>query len=670
MKTVWRAMSRGFVGIAAVACGGGVCAGELLPAEQFARGPAIQQAVISRDGRTVAHLVTVEKEQRLVFRDLATGKVQGVEIPSASTPLELGYSSFAWVGSGRAMFSMYAFGLSAIDRTGENYTGLAGRDRELDRRDQQRLELRGPIFTFGGTDEGSALLLEFDRPVGLRDAQFYRLDFPHVVKMDTRTAGFARVVDNPGNVTGWRVDGAGFVAIAVQREKGLNRIIHRAREGGAWSALDGLDYNGRRSVPLMLTADGRTLCLARLTPAGNWGVYSYDVAAQRLGELVIGHDLYDIIPPNFILGHDGFALQALVSSPDRSELLGVRYVTDLPRVFWLNADLAAVQAALDQALPKKINTIASMSDDRQRLLVLSWSASDPGAYYIFDRTKNALQPLFARMPWIKPAEMAEVFPVSYKARDGLLIHGYLTVPHGREPKQLPLVVNPHGGPWTRDSWEFDPLAQFLASRGYATLQMNYRGSVGFGDAFYKKGLRKVGREIQDDIADGTRWAIAKGIADPARIAIMGTSYGGYSALMGLAQTPELYRCGISLAGVTDWTAIIKQGRDNFPADYVAVENQIGHLERDAEELRAVSPVNLADKITAPLFIEHGKDDPVVPYEQATAMTAALDRAKKPYEFVAKGNELHGLANAKNRAEFFTRIEQFLAKHLAAGVRKE
>lgn len=636
-----------------------------IPVEDFARGPAIQDAVISRDGKTVAHMVTFEREQRLVFHDLETGKVLQMELPGSPDPLETGYTGFAWVGRDRVIFSMYAQGLSAVDRDSKNYVGLAGRDRERDRNDQQQALLMGVVHVFTGNEEGKVLMQEFDTPIGLADGQFFSVSFPHVSKVDTRTGYFQRVVTNPGNVVQWLADGSGCVCIGVQQSKGLNRIIHRQSEADSWQPLDGLDYNGRRSFPLGVSGDGRTLYLARITPAGNWGVFSYDLVKQQLGDLILSHDHYDIIPPDFHVSFDGFSMQTLVMSPDRQELLGIRYVTDLPRVFWVDVGMAGIQAALDQALPRAVNTITSMSDDRQKMLVLSWAANDPGTYYTFDLNKKSLKPLLARMPWIKPAQMAKVYPISYQARDGLVIHGYLTVPpgHDGDPKNLPLVVYPHGGPWVRDTWEFDDLAQFLANRGYAVLQMNYRGSVGFGDAFFKKGVRKVGREIQDDIADGTRWAIANGLADPARVAILGGSYGGYSALMGLIQTPELYRCGISLAGVTDWTAIIKHDQELYPSGYAGVVGRIGDPAKNAAELRDVSPIAHVDRIHAPLLIVAGKDDPVVPYAQATALVEELDRLKKPYEFLAKSNEMHGLANAKNRVEFFTRVEAFLTKYM-------
>jgi dipeptidyl aminopeptidase/acylaminoacyl peptidase len=305
-----------------------------------------------------------------------------------------------------------------------------------------------------------------------------------------------------------------------------------------------------------------------------------------------------------------------------------------------------------------------MSDDLKKLVVFSWSAKDPGSYYIFDLEKKQLKPLFATCPWIKPEQMADVYPISYKSRDGLVIHGYLTVPAGQEPKNLPMVVFPHGGPFSRDIWEFDRDTQFLASRGYAVLQMNYRGSPGYGEDFYVKGQRHIGRELQDDITDGTKWAIAQGIADPHRIAIMGWSFGGYSALMGAIREPNLYRCAIDLSGVTDWVALLKYQRtvtEGFGDDENA--EMIGDPIKDAADLADISPVNHADKIAVPLLLVYSKDDRVVPFEQARLMKAALDSAHRSCELITKRNEGHGFYKYDHRLELYQQIDKFLAANM-------
>ncbi|MFI5358057.1 MAG: alpha/beta hydrolase family protein, partial [Opitutales bacterium] len=407
---------------------------------------------------------------------------------------------------------------------------------------------------------------------------------------------------------------------------------------------------------------GGTLYVTTITPAGTWGVYAYDLQKQKLGDMLVGHDSFDILRNEITA--DGHSIERMVFAPKTHELLGIQYVTDVPKVVWFDPMLASVQEALDHGLPNKVNSIVEMSDDLKKLVVFSWSAKDPGAYYIFDLNKKQLKPLFATEPWIKPDQMAEVYPISYKSRDGLVIHGYLTVPAGKEPKNLPMVVFPHGGPFGRDSWGFNHDAQFLASRGYAVLQMNYRGSPGYGEELYEKGQRHIGRELQDDITDGTRWTIAQGIADPHRIAIMGWSFGGYSTLMGLIREPDLYRCGVDLAGVTDWRALLKYDQtvsNNFGNETTA--EMIGDPDKDAADPADISPVNHMDRIRAPLLLVYSKDDKTVPFEQARLLRDALDQAHKPYEFISKFNEGHGFYTYDHRLELYQRIDKFLAENM-------
>jgi dipeptidyl aminopeptidase/acylaminoacyl peptidase len=257
--------------------------------------------------------------------------------------------------------------------------------------------------------------------------------------------------------------------------------------------------------------------------------------------------------------------------------------------------------------------------------------------------------------------------IKYKARDSQLIHGYLTLPPGRPRQNLPFVVMPHGGPAARNVWEFDPLVQMLANRGYAVLQMNYRGSPGYGQVFFSKGRHEIGGAIENDIEDGTRGAIKSGLADYRRMAIVGASYGGYSALFGLGHNPGLYRCGISIAGVTDWLALgssLTGGEGKFAREYWS--QQVGDLTHEGEFLKSISPVNFADKITAPLLIIQGKDDKIVPPRQARLMIDALQSAGHPPESLFIAHEGHGFFSTEARMEEFKAIEAFLAKNLGPG----
>lgn len=618
--------------------------------ESFARLPVIRGVTISRDGKYVTYSVIADLQEAFAFKNLETGKINAVEggvgIPATSP---------RWVSNNRVVYGR----MSAIDRDGSHYAGILGYPRYVDKRDQNQLYSGWIIFNrFKGDKEGNVLMLEFDHPVQFGSYGLTTLNHPNVINMDTRTGNYFRILQNPGKVTGWLPDAEGVIRVGVEEDNGLARVIYRSSEGTPWTVLNGLDY-AKRSVGLRgLSADGNTLYLSLVTSDGTWGIYAYDMVKQQLGELILSHQLFDILP----WGH-GSSYDRIVYAPNTREILGIQYETDTPKVVWFDPTMSAIQGALDQGLKNHVNTIVDMSDDMKKLVVYSWSAKDPGTYYIFDLNKKELKPLFPTSPWIKPDQMADVYPISYKSRDGLLIHGYLTVPAGKEPKNLPLVVFPHGGPFGRDSWGFSRDPQFLASRGYAVLQMNYRGSPGFGESFFEKGHRHIGRELQDDITDGTRWAIAQGIADPHRIAIMGWSFGGYSTLMGLTREPDLYRCGIDLAGVTDWKAILKYDLSISKDNKEEMADLLGDPGKDAADLDEISPTNHVDKIRAPLLMVYSKDDTTVPYEQARLMRDAMDRAHKPYELVTKVNEGQGFYTYEHRLELYKKVDEFLSANM-------
>lgn len=588
----------------------------------------------------------------MLFLDLDQKQTTAVDIVSKGS-----LGSPQWVAEDRVVYGS----LAGIDRDAKNYRGLLGRARDDDLRDQQNIIARGIIFSrFPSKLDGHVLMNEFDSPMDYSSRYgLAELKYPNVIDLDTRTGVFNRVLTNPGNVTGWLCDGAGVIKVGIEEKDGLSRVIYRESESAPWRVPAGFDF-AKRGVRLdYLSADGKQLYVSLLNPNGFWALYAYDLTTQKAGQLILSHDHYDILPYN-----GSGAFNGVIFAPKTREVLGVNFETDKPKVIWFDPQMDAVQQALNQNLPNKINSIINCSDDLQRILVLSWSAQDPGTYYLFDLGKRALKPLFQTAPWIKPEKMAEVRAISYKSRDGLTVHGYLTLPKGSDGKNLPLVVHPHGGPFVRDHWGFDPEVQFLANRGYAVLQMNYRGSPGFGDAYFLKGMRRLGREMQDDIEDGTKWAVAEGIANPKRIAIMGGSFGGYSALIGTMRTPGLYRCAIDIAGVTDWKALMKYDIAVSPVARHWVREYIGDPETEAAELDDISPVNHVEKLQVPLLLVYGKDDTTVPYDQMKLLTAALDKAHKPYELMARANEGHGFSEVKHRVELFDRIEQFLAKNLA------
>ena len=306
---------------------------------------------------------------------------------------------------------------------------------------------------------------------------------------------------------------------------------------------------------------------------------------------------------------------------------------------------------------------AGYSLDGKKALFKVSASNNSGEYYLFDLTKRAAKLLFAVDSWIDPAQMAKTTAFEVKARDGLMLHGYLTLPIGAEQKNLPMVVMPHGGPhFVRDDDSYDEWAQVLASRGYAVLKVNFRGSGGYGHDFLTAGYREWGRAMQDDVTDATQWAIKQGVADADRIAIAGASYGGYAALMGAAREPKLYRAAISYVGVSNLELMYTRGDIE---DSINGENFLKRvLGEDKAELKRRSPVNLAAQIEAPVLIIHGAQDPRVPVLHGRSMRDALERAKKTVEYFEVQDEMHGFYKQENKVEAYTRMLAFLDKYLA------
>lgn len=634
----------------------------LIPVEKFAEGAKFSRARLSPDGRYVACMQDSDGDQWLIVLDLDTKKSFRIDPGRTLTGLRKDVASFRWISNRRISFLTTVFdgqaltGVSAVDCDGRNWVAFAGPDASPYSEDP--LRATQIIHSFGDPEQH---VLMIDRG----DGEGRDLVYPDVVKVSTLTRQVETVVKNPGNVVSWVPDRNGVIRLGLTRGDGGAGVIYRESAQDKWRNLPPPEERHGGVSPLGFSYDGKKLLVAAENDQRRRAVYYYDLETGKLGEPIASHPRFDIVPERGSPAIDGVSLSGPVTSELAEDVIGVRYIDDGPRILWLDPGFETLQRALDSRFKDTVNLIISRSQDEKRFLLLTFSDRNPGTYYLVDfkGAKPAISRLADRFENYPVAAMVSMYPISYPARDGETIHGYLTLPAGDRKTGLPLVVMPHGGPFVRDSWQCNQMVQFLANRGYAVLQMNFRGSPGYGTEFYRKGKREIGRGMQDDIEDGTRWAIAKKIADPGRIAVVGGSYGGYAALFALGHNPELYRCGVSIAGVTDWTDIIKERKgEEYKYAYRHFREWIGDPKLDF--LATVSPVNFANKITVPVFIVHGKDDRTVPPKQARKMVDALEKAGRPPQTLYFSGEGHSFTKEKNRAKLYAEIEKFLAKNLA------
>ncbi|GAA4885031.1 hypothetical protein GCM10023333_18380 [Ferrimonas pelagia] len=351
-------------------------------------------------------------------------------------------------------------------------------------------------------------------------------------------------------------------------------------------------------------------------------------------------------------------------SADQRKLYGLVVQAGYPNYVFVDeqAEETKLLKAMISALDGQFVRLRHQSYDGRFSVVTAGSDRDPGSFYLYDSHSNKMRFLAKARPWVDPAESAEVRPIRFEARDGLVIHGLLTLPRGREDKGLPLIVHPHGGPHgPRDWWGYNSTTQFLASRGYAVLQVNFRGSGGYGKEFEKAGYRHWGDKIQYDILDGTHYVIEQGIVDKERICIYGASFGGYSALQAAVVEPDLFKCTLGFVGVYDLEMMHKKG--DIPKRETGRKYLNKVIGKDKQELIRFSPVHNVDKLKASVFILHGKEDERVPIEQAYALRDALDAIDYPYKWKVVKKEGHGFYNEDNRAEMFEEMVTFFDEHL-------
>jgi dipeptidyl aminopeptidase/acylaminoacyl peptidase len=439
-------------------------------------------------------------------------------------------------------------------------------------------------------------------------------------------------------VTSWITDAKHEVRIAIHRDE-TTYTIKEKLPSRKFKELWTFEVFSKESVwPLGFGADNNVLYVNALYE-GRDAIFKVDLTDPKLNkELVYHNDNYDV---------DG----RLRRSKQTNEIVGIGYK------YW-DEEYKKLSKMIDVALPDTDNLLLDKSDDGNKYILLASNDNEPGIYFIGDKKAKTLKILAYTYQKLSPELLATKEKIQYKARDGLEIEGYLTLPLGGKDKNLPTIIFPHGGPISYDSSGFDYWTQYFANKGYAVFQMNFRGSSGYGHDFMKQGIASWGQAMQDDVEDGTKWLIKEGIADKNKLCIIGASYGGYAALMGGVKTPDLYQCIVSFAGVTDVEKLVKSHRRY--TNYEIVKKQVGS---DYSKLWDASPLKHADKINKPVLLIHGKKDRVVDYRHSYNMFDELEDEDKVVEYIEIKGADHYLSNNEHRLQTFRAIDIFLDKYL-------
>jgi dipeptidyl aminopeptidase/acylaminoacyl peptidase len=475
-------------------------------------------------------------------------------------------------------------------------------------------------------------------------------DYPSVMRFELVKDGESTVVEQPRTgVWDWIADDDGVIRLGLGWQNRALKVWYRKQPEDRFRLIETIkegEFEEKFWDVTQVISGSDQAYVLREGDDGRTGLYLFDLATRQPVEAVF------TLPDNDI---DDVTIKD-------GKPLAVFYTDDRERAHWFDRKQAELYASLGKALSEDEVWITSRSDDDTRMLVWAGGEADPGAYYTFDAVHNKLDLLLELRPQVPEGDLAKPGPIAYTARDGTEIHAYLTLPRGREAKGLPLILMPHGGPYgVRDRLAYDDQVQLLANRGYAVIQPNYRGSGGYGDAFSELGAGQIGRAMQDDLDDAMDWAVKEGIADKARVCVVGSSYGGYAAMWAVIRNPERYRCAASFAGVTDWDLMLKYDRRFFTRK-AGKQWQARVQGQEAFDLDSVSPYRLAQTLSRPLLVAHGKEDSNVPFSQFTRFRkAAAGASVTPVELVFE-DEGHGFDHPENEEKWYDTLAAFLAEH--------
>jgi dipeptidyl aminopeptidase/acylaminoacyl peptidase len=623
---------------------------QALDVEPFVRNDRFETIKISPGGEYFAATVPFEDRTALVVMDRKGNKLLGTFQLGRNSAID----SFAWVGPDRVLIgAAEKFGeldepqptgeLFAMDADGGRTEMLIGQRVDGNLGSRIRSKKAEQVAAFLIDD-----LPDDDKYVLVSVSPFSSDPYTRVEKMDVYSGVRNVVMRAPVRNARFTSDNSGTVRFARGADTdNVSKLYYRDSDGGDWTLVNDEAATALIEVPLGFASDDRIAYLRAERATGPDAIVAYDTANGKRTDV-----LRDAERDPFVLYRPGTSIP-----------VGAMYEGNRPQLRFFDeaSDDARLYKSLQAAFGDNAALITSSTRDGSVNLVEAWSDGNPGDFYLFDARSKKAGYVISRAEWFDPTRMATMMPVEFAARDGLQLQGYLTLPRGASGKGMPMVVLPHGGPFgIADTWRFDGDAQMLAKAGYAVLQVNFRGSGGRGRSFTHVGARQWGGSMQDDVTDATRWAIAQGIADPARICIYGASYGAFAALMGVAKEPDLYKCAAGNVGVYDLPQLHAEETNKHGSIETWANDWIGS---DMAKLAANSPTRLAAAIKVPVLLAAGREDETAPVEHTEAMERALKAAGVQVEASYYTGEGHGYYKPANRQDFYTKLLAFLARNL-------
>lgn len=598
--------------------------------EDFFKNPEKTSYQISPDGSYYSYLAPYESRKNIYVENIESGETKRV---TSQTDRDI--AGYFWANNEQLVFMR-------DDGGNENWYLVAtdvntGEEKPLTKMEGVRSQI---------IDDLEDIPEEMIIGLNQRNPQVFD---PY--RLNLTTGEMTMIAENPGNITGWMTDHNGQLRVANATDGVSTSLLYRDSEDDDFRVV--LTTNFKESVsPRFFTFDNKNVYATSNIGRDKEAAIIFDIAnGKELEELYVNEN-------NDVNG--------ISYSRKRKVITAARYTAEKQQRHFFDEEAKKTFERLQNELEGYEVAITSSTREEDKYIIRTYSDRSLGAYYLYDKTSDELRHVADVSPWINEENMATMKPIKYQSRDGLTIHGYLTLPKGMEDaKNLPVVVNVHGGPWARDNWGFNPEVQFLANRGYAVIQMNFRGSTTYGRKFWEASFDQWGLSMQEDVQDGALWLIDQGIADPKRIAIYGGSYGGYATLQGLVKDPEFYACGIDYVGVSNLFTFMKTIPPYWAPYLDMMHEMVGDpsVAEDSVRMAATSPALNADKIVAPLFIAQGANDPRVVKSESDQMVEAMKSRGVTVEYMVKDNEGHGFRNEENKFEFYGAMERFLGEHI-------